>query len=76
MYTDISQSVWDNYERISDKHAPKIIKAVRTEKDSNMMQTKIDEIRLDIELEAFGITYERQGQGQKQKEIQELNGRE
>ena len=59
--------VWDNYAKISDKHAPKIIEAVRTEKDSNTMQSKIDEIRLDIELEAFGITYERQSQGEKNK---------
>ena len=62
-----SKEGWENYERISDKHAPRIIEATRTEKDYNAMQAKIDEIKLDIELEEFGITYKKQSQGKQGK---------
>ena len=45
---------WENYAKISDKHAPRIEEAVSHASDSNAMQTEIDDIQTDIELEAFG----------------------
>ena len=54
-----NMSGWDNYKEISDKHAYKIIDAISNITDVDKLERKIYGIDLDIQLEYFGVTWEK-----------------
>ena len=54
-----NNSGWDKYKEITDKHASRIIDALNDITDVDKLESKIYGIDLDIQIECFGITWER-----------------
>ena len=66
-------SGWDKYKEITDKHASKIIDALNDITDVDKLESKIYGIDLDIQIECFGITWERPF---KKKKVRKKNSKE
>ena len=65
---------WANYAEISNKYAPKIFELVDTIEDVKELESKIHKIDLDIQIEAFGIIYQKNNKKKpKKKDSKELN---
>ena len=52
-----SEGGWERYVQISNEFAPKIIEVVDTTEDVNELERMIHMIDLEIQIEAFGITW-------------------
>ena len=68
-----NMSGWDNYKEVSHKHAYKIIDAISNITNVDKLERKIHGIDLDIQLECFGITWERPF---KKKKVRKKNSKE
>ena len=66
-------SGWDKCKEITDKHASKIIDALNNITDVDKLESKIYGIDLDIQIECFGITWERPF---KKKKVRKKNSKE
>ena len=71
-----SDGGWERYAQISNEYAPKIRELVDTTEDINELERKIHMLDLEIQIEAFGITWiksnSKKGKKRNSKELNEL----
>ena len=52
-----SEGGWDRYHTISDRRAPDVVKLIDEHTNIDLRQTALNLLKLEIDIEAFGIRY-------------------